>query len=83
VVPQRVVDELGDRVPDLGIAAGCGAGKVDVDALGSADRVAMGVEASDSEVPVVEVHPHHRPARPNLAVRCFGADVDGLRCEGP
>ena len=32
----------------------------------SADRVAVLVEASHREVSVVEVHPHHRPARPNL-----------------
>ncbi len=50
---QCEVDEPGDRVPDLGIPA-CGRpGKVEIDAVRSADRVAMGVEASHREVVAV------------------------------
>ena len=62
-VAQGVVDEPGDRVPDLGIAAGAGAGKVEVDARWCTDRVPVRVESSHGKVSVVEVHGQHRAIR--------------------
>lgn len=54
-VPSGVADEADDGVPDLGVAAGGTASEAELDPLGPADRVAVGVELADGEVPVVEV----------------------------
>ena len=57
-----VADEAGDGVPDLGVAPGCAAGEAELDALGPADWVAVGVESADGEVSVVEVDAQDRTA---------------------
>jgi hypothetical protein len=40
-VPQAVVDQAGDAVPDLGVAAAAAPGEVEPNALGSPGRVAV------------------------------------------
>jgi hypothetical protein len=58
VVPLGVVEEPGDRVPDLSISTAERSREVEVNAVWRADWVAVLIEASHGEVSVVEVHPH-------------------------
>jgi hypothetical protein len=57
-------------VPDLGVTPRGVAGQVELDALRSADWIAMEVDASDREVAVVEIHAYDRPSGPSLGTRC-------------
>jgi hypothetical protein len=72
-IPAGVVDESGDRVAHLSVAARRGSGQVDVDAVGSPHRVAAAVEAAHREVPIVEVHSGEGTSRSNVPLR-FSTD---------
>jgi hypothetical protein len=62
-VADGAVQEPGDGVADLGVAAHWWA-----------DRVAVLIEAPQRQVAVVEVHTYHRPARPNIGIGARCAD---------
>ena len=69
------MDELGDRVADLGVPTRRRTRQIDVDTFWTADRVAMGIEASQREMTVVEIHPDHRTVAPNFAIRVLRGNV--------
>jgi hypothetical protein len=77
----RVADQPGDRMARLGIAACRGAGQVDVDAVRSAERVAVGVEAAQPQVALIEIDTHGRAVCPDSRVGfAAAAGVLGWAC---
>src|SRR5208337_4841653 len=78
-----VVNQPGNRMPDLGISTCRPPGQVDVDTCGRADRVAVLVEAAQRQMAVVEIDSDNCAISEHLGLRSLGVDREALCWGGP